>query len=113
VVVVGSSDLTHHGGHFGSPGGHGPQSEAYARNNDQRMIQRIETLDAKGVLVEANEHRNACGGGAIAATIAAVRGLGATSARLLEYTNSYQVIRQLQPSAADDTTVGYAAMVFI
>jgi MEMO1 family protein len=112
VTLVGSTDLTHHGGHFGHPGGRGEQSEAFARQNDRRMLDRIEAMDAPGAIAEAREHRNACGAGAIAAAIAAASRLGATSARLLEYTNSYVIVHEQAPYELDDTTVGYASVVF-
>ncbi len=110
--VLGSTDLTHHGGHFGSPGGRGEQSEAYTRVNDRRILDRIEALDAEAIVPEAQQHMNACGGGAIAATLAAVRALGAERGIVLEYTNSYKVVHELYPADPDDTTVGYASVVF-
>jgi len=112
VLVVGSTDLTHHGGHFGSPGGRGLAGVRWSESNDRRMLGRIAALDAAGALDESVAHRNACGGGAIAATLAACRELGATSARLLEYTHSYNISHQRYPDDPDDTTVGYASVVF-
>lgn len=113
VKVVGSTDLTHHGGHFPAPGGRGEVGEQWTARNDARMIELIETLDAEAIIPEANERRNACGSGAIAATLAACRQLGAQEGKLLEYTNSYRIMRQLAPGRSDDTTVGYASMVFV
>ena len=112
TCIVGSTDLTHYGGHFGAPHGQGAQGEQWARDNDRRMLQRIEAMDAEGVLAEADEHANACGSGAVAATIAACRVLGATRGCCLEYTNSYEVIHRKYPDYPDDTTVGYASVVF-
>ncbi len=113
VCVVGSTDLTHHGGHFGSPGGRGQKSEAYTRQNDRRMLDMIEAMDAESVVPEARNHMNACGSGAIAATIAAVREMGARAGRVLGYTNSYEIIHKKAPHAPDDTAVGYASVVFV
>ncbi|MEN6506601.1 MAG: AmmeMemoRadiSam system protein B [Planctomycetaceae bacterium] len=110
--VVGSTDLTHYGGHFGSPHGRGAAGEQWARRNDNRMLQRIEAMDAQAVLAEADVHRSACGSGAVAATIAACRALGATRGVCLEYTNSYEVVHRKYPDYEDDTTVGYASVVF-
>ena len=110
--VLGSSDLTHHGGHFGCPGGRGEQSELFARQNDQRILKLIEQLDAEAIVPEAQLHSNACGAGAIAATIAAVREMGATQSQILAYTNSYEISHQQYPDEQDDTTVGYASIVF-
>ena len=111
--VVGSTDLTHHGGHFGNPGGRGEQGVAWTVANDRRMLDLIEAMDAEAVVDEAAARGNACGAGAIAAAIAACRELGATRGMVLEYTNSYEVLHEMSPSVADDTTVGYAAVVFI
>jgi hypothetical protein len=113
VIVLGSTDLTHHGGHFGNPGGHGTDSEAFARKNDQRMIELMRQLAAEDVVPEANQHKNACGAGAIAATLAAVREMGARKGVVLDYTNSYQILREQTSHVQDDTTVGYASVVFV
>ncbi len=110
--VLGSSDLTHHGGQFGNPGGRGEKSELFARQNDQRILELIEQLDAEAIVPEADLHSNACGAGAIAATIAAVREMGATQSQTLAYTNSYEISHQQYPDEQDDTTVGYASVVF-
>ena len=112
VVVVGSTDLTHHGGHFGSPFGEGAKGEQGTVRNDRRMLDLVESMAAEKVPAEAERQGNACGAGAIAATIAACRELGATRGVCLEYTNSYRVVRQLFPQETDDTTVGYASVVF-
>jgi len=112
VLIAGSSDLTHHGGHFGNPGGHGPDSEKYAAQNDRRIINLIEQLRAEEIIPEVRERNNACGAGAIAATISAVRAMGATSGTLLAYTNSYRLTHERFPQERDDTTVGYASVIF-
>ncbi len=113
VVFLGSTDLTHHGGHFGNPGGYGEESEAYARENDRRMLDRIERLAVEEILPEAVSRHNACGAGAIAATVAAAVEQGASRAEVLEYTNSYEVLRRQSPGLRDDTTVGYASVIFV
>ena len=110
--VVGSTDLTHHGGHFGSPGGRGKEGVAWTVANDRRLLDLIEQMAAERIVPEVAEHSNACGPGAIAATIAACRELGATRGLCLEYTNSYEVIHAIYPDERDDTTVGYASVVF-
>ena len=69
-------------------------------------------MDAAAVLSEAETHGNACGAGAIAATIEACRATGATRGILLHYTNSYEVVHARYPYELDDTTVGYASVVF-
>lgn len=113
VVIVGSSDLSHHGGgRFPAPGGRGEAGEKYTTGNDGRMLALMAALDAEAVIAEADERMNACGAGAIAATLAAVRAMGARRGLCLEYTNSYRVTHAKYPSELDDTTVGYASVVF-
>ncbi|MBS3734760.1 MAG: AmmeMemoRadiSam system protein B [Phycisphaerae bacterium] len=112
ACVVGSTDLTHHGGHFGSPGGRGQAGVDWAQANDRRMVALLEQMAADQIVPEADAHKNACGAGAAAAAVAAAGQLGATRGIMLEYTNSYEILAELNPSHADDTTVGYAAVVF-
>ncbi|HDZ20526.1 hypothetical protein LCGC14_0162890 [marine sediment metagenome] len=112
IVVVGSTDLTHHGGQFGSPGGHGREGVDWTVANDRRMIDLIEAMESDRIVAEAAANGNACGAGAIAATIAACSELGATTGRCLWYTNSYEVLKELYPGHGDETTVGYASVVF-
>jgi len=110
--VVGSTDLTHHGGHFGSPGGRGREGVDWTIANDRRLLDLIEQMAADKIVHEVAQRGNACGPGAIAATIAACRELGATRGICLKYTNSYEVIHAMYPDERDDTTVGYASVVF-
>ncbi len=112
VRVVGSTDLTHHAGHFPAPGGRGEAGVRWTEANDRRMIDLMESLAAERVVPEADARGNACGAGAIAATIAACRAMGATRGLCLEYTNSYRIVHAAYPHDADDTTVGYASIVF-
>ena len=112
IVIIGSTDLTHHGGQFGSPGGHGKEGVEWTAANDRRMIELMESMSAEQIVGEAHQRGNACGAGAIAATIAACSALGATAGWSLAYTNSYEVMQALYPGHADDTTVGYASVVF-
>lgn len=110
--IIGSTDLTHHGGHFGSPGGHGEVGVKWTQRNDRRMIDLIEALAADEVITEADAQGNACGAGAVAAAIAATKEVGATRGICLAYTNSYRVVHEKYPYELDDTTVGYASVVF-
>jgi len=113
VCIVGSTDLSHHGGHFPAPGGRGDVGEKWTRANDRRMLDLIEAMDADAVVPEADEHMNACGAGAVAATVAACKALGARKGISLAYTNSYTIVHEKYPHELDDTTVGYASVVFI
>jgi AmmeMemoRadiSam system protein B len=112
VYVVGSTDLTHHGGHFPAPGGHGQKGATWTGANDRRMIDLMEAAAEDRILAEAETRSNACGAGAIAATIAACRKMGATRGLCLAYTNSYEIVHAAYPADPDDTTVGYASVVF-
>jgi len=110
--VVGSSDLTHHGGHFGSPGGKGEEGVQWSAQNDRRLLDIIEKMKADDVVPEVTARGNACGGGAIAATMAACSVMGATHGHCVEYTNSYEIMQNIYPNGQDYTTVGYACVVF-
>ena len=110
AVIVGSTDLTHYGPRFSfTPQGSGQQGLQWAKEvNDRRMIDRILDLESGQIVAESVEHRNACGGGAIAATVAACERLGATDATLLRHTTSRETAGH---SDATDA-VGYAGIVF-
>jgi AmmeMemoRadiSam system protein B len=110
AVVVGTTDLTHYGRtYYGfAPVGTGEPALEWARANDERVINLILDMRAEEIVAETDAHRNACGGGAIAGTVAAARALGAEKGHLLEYTTSYHAI----PRGPATDFVGYAAIVF-
>jgi len=113
AAVVGSTDLTHYGPQYGfTPGGVGAAGLEWARRNDQRILRLIEQLQDEQVISEAAAHQNACGAGAVAATIAACRQMGATRGVCLSYTTSADVLEQVYRTRSDDA-VGYAAVVFV
>ncbi len=113
VVIVGTSDLTHYGPSYGMTSqGTGQKGLDWAKNvNDRSMIDRILAMDAEGIVPEAAQNRNACGGGAIAATIAACQALGARQALLLEHRTSQETLKEMLPEPVADA-VGYAGIVF-
>jgi len=112
-VIAGSTDLTHHGGpRFGSPGGAGQAGLDYSVSNDRKILDLIEAMDADQIVPHARARRNACGAGAIAATVAACGELGASVGHTLGYANSQEIMRKIAPNQNDDTTVGYASVVF-
>jgi hypothetical protein len=91
AVAVGSSDLTHYGPRYGmTPAGVGERGLRWAKENDRRLLDLVVQLRAPEVLEEARVHHNACGAGAIAATITYAQALGATQGTLLHYTTSYE-----------------------
>ena len=113
AVFIGSTDLTHYGPSYGfTPEGVGPAGLSWAKQvNDRRMIDLILALGEGDVVKEAAANHSACGAGAIAATMAAVRAFGATRATLIEHTTSYEVLSELYNEPMRDA-VGYAAIVF-
>jgi hypothetical protein len=109
VTVVGSTDLTHYGPHYGiAPAGTGEPGLAWARANDRRLLDLVVALETGRVLEEAHAHYNACGPGAVVATMAMTQALGATRGQLLDYTTSYDVMPRGRPS----DLVGYGAVAF-
>lgn len=113
VAFVGSTDLTHYGPSFGfEPHGRGEAGVRWARDvNDRKLVQRIAALDAEGGLTEAATSHNACGAGAVAATIGAVLELGADRYIELEHTTSADI--ELREGGVPMTSVGYEAGVFV
>jgi MEMO1 family protein len=109
IVLVASSDLTHYGARYGfAPVGAGREALGWSRANDRRLLDRALDFDAPGVLEEAATRHSACGAGALAACITAMRELGATEAELLGQTTSWEV----RPVGPPDMFVGYASIVF-
>ena len=108
--AVGSTDLTHYGPRYGyAPAGPGEAGLAWARQNDQRLLDLVTTMQLDAILPEAEARRNACGAGAIVATIAHALTVGATRGIVLDYTTSYQVM----PIGPLVDLVGYGAVVFV
>ena len=113
VVLVGSTDLTHYGPRYGFlPKGSGPQGLSWAKDvNDRRILDLICRMDADQVGPEARQHQNACGSGAVAATIAACRRTGAVRGLVLRHTTSAEVLGGRFGPMSD--AVGYAGVVFL
>ena len=109
VCVLGSTDLTHYGPRFGfTPYGIGDKSVAPMKENDRTLIELATSMKAAEVIREAEQHRNACGAGAIAATVAAAQALGADRGYLLEHITSQDVM----PDRPASDFVGYAGILF-
>lgn len=109
VFVLGSTDLTHYGPRFWfTPFGQGNEALAKMKANDERIIDLATHMNAAEVILEAEQHHNACGAGAIAATVAAASVLGATQGYLLEHTTSQDVM----PERRATDFVGYAGIIF-
>lgn len=110
VMYLASTDFTHYGPNYGfAPAGVGTPGIQWAIQNDRRLLKLISELDAENIVPEVQQHHNACGAGAIAALLAAGRQLGATSAKLLWHTNSYETLANVCPQPPTNA-VGYAAI---
>jgi MEMO1 family protein len=107
IAVLASSDLTHYGEAYGyAPGGGGEGGMEWARANDEGLLDNVTRLDPEGALEHAVRRQSACGGGALAATMTAVKALGATQGQVLSRTSSHEQ----RPDG--DMWVGYASAVF-
>jgi AmmeMemoRadiSam system protein B len=109
AVVIGSTDLTHYGEpYWFAPAGFGAPAHEWLRANDARILRLAEQMQAEELIPEAERHPNACGPGALAATVAAAQALGAERGYLLDYTTSYDVA----PEPVFRMAVGYAGLLF-
>ena len=109
TVVVASTDLTHYGERFGfCPAGEGDSAHSWMQKNDARMIDCVERLAAEEILAEAAEHHNACGPGAVAATLASARARSATRGYPIAYSTSFDTL----PEEPFQMAVGYLGAVF-
>ncbi len=112
VAMICSVDLTHYGPNYGlTAGGIGARGLQWARENDRRLIDCIEQMDAEAIVSETAARHNSCGGGAIAATVSAARAMGAAKAVVLEHTDSSRELARLGYEDHDNA-VGYAGIVF-
>jgi MEMO1 family protein len=94
VLIVASSDMNHY------------ESDAITRVKDHRAIERILTLDPRGLHdVVTQQDISMCGFGPAVAMLTAARKLGAKSAELVKYATSGDV------SGDRDMVVGYAGVV--
>ena len=94
MLIVASSDMNHY------------ESDAVTRAKDHWAIERILTLDARGLHeVVGQQNISMCGMGPAVAMLTAARKLGANSAELVKYATSGDV------SGERDVVVGYAGVV--
>lgn len=113
AVVVASSDLTHYGPSYGFvPAGSGEAGQRWAFEvNDRNLLDLVEAMQAERVVETSMVQRSACGGGAVAAVIAAATRLGAARGYTIEHTNSSRELARLG-HVDRHNAVGYAAVVF-
>lgn len=77
AVIIASTDMTHF------------ESAETARRQDRVLIERMEALDPEGLLRERERRQiSMCGYGPVAAMLVAAIELGATGARMIDYTDS-------------------------
>jgi len=94
VLIVASSDMNHY------------ESDAVTRVKDHRAIERILTLDPRGLFdVVTQQNISMCGFGPAVVMLTAARQLGATSAELVKYATSGDI------SGDRNAVVGYAGVV--
>jgi len=111
AVYLASSDLTHYGPQYRfSPWGVGIAALERAKENDRHVLQAVTDMRPEAVVPIVRAEFSACGAGAIAAMMAACQECGATHARLLRHTNSFETLAGLVDHGSDNA-VGYAAVV--
>jgi AmmeMemoRadiSam system protein B len=96
ILIVASSDMNHY------------ESDAVTRAKDHRAIERILTLDPRGLFdVVTQQDISMCGFGPAVVMLTAARQLGAKSAELVKYATSGDV------SGDRDMVVGYAGVAVV
>ena len=95
TLLLTTSDLNHY------------EDDAITRAKDAKALDRLLSLDAKGLYdVCRNQEISMCGLGPAVAMLTALRSLGATQADLMRYATSGDA------SGDRSTVVGYAGMIF-
>jgi AmmeMemoRadiSam system protein B len=96
ILVVASSDMNHY------------ESDAVTRVKDHRAIERILSMDARGLFdVVTHQDISMCGYGPAVVMLTAARELGAKSAELVKYATSGDI------SGDRNMVVGYAGVVVV
>jgi AmmeMemoRadiSam system protein B len=94
VLIVASSDMNHY------------ESDVVTRAKDHHAIERILTMDARGLFdVVTQQNISMCGFGPAVVMLTAARQLGAKSAQLVKYATSGDI------SGDREMVVGYAGVV--
>ena len=107
IKIIGSTDLTHYGPNYGfAPAGRAEKGFDWVKDqNDRVIIDRMMEMDPAGVIREGLSSQNACCAGAAAAAIVASNAMGATSARMVGYSSSYE-------KSPGDSFVGYVGLLY-
>jgi len=107
IKIIGSTDMTHYGPDFGfTRAGTGKKAVEWVKNqNDRDAIGAMTEMDESKVIAQGLENKNMCCAGAVAATVAACRKMGAVKAIELDYATSFD-------KSASDSFVGYAGILY-
>jgi len=113
IVCIASTDLTHYGPRYGFyPQGTGQEALRWAKEvNDMEFIELALKMKAGRAIESAEENASACGPGAAAALISAMKRLGKTEGKLLAHTHSCEVMQSMYNQTSEES-VGYAAIVY-
>jgi AmmeMemoRadiSam system protein B len=111
AVYLASSDMTHYGPSYRfTPAGVGLPALQWAKDNDRRLLDLMTNMRVDRIVPEVRSRLNACGGGAIAAMLAACREYGASAGRVLRHANSFETLSEVKAQTPTDA-VGYASVV--
>jgi AmmeMemoRadiSam system protein B len=113
IICIASSDLTHYGPRYGfCPAGVGQNGIRWAKEvNDVGFIDLAVEMKPDELLINGLENTSACGAGAVAALVSAVKHLGKERGLLLGHTDSNEVMLHKYGESGNES-VGYAGIVF-
>ncbi|KYK33455.1 MAG: hypothetical protein AYK22_06580 [Thermoplasmatales archaeon SG8-52-3] len=104
IAIIASTDFSHAGFNYMSMPPEGIRVDEYAKNQDKLAIDQILKMDPMGLIdTVQNNDITMCGYGPVAATLQALKTLGAKKVDLLKYGTSYEV----HPATS---CVGYGAI---
>jgi AmmeMemoRadiSam system protein B len=107
IRVIGSTDMTHYGPDFGLiTAGTGKKGlDWVTRENDRKAVEAMLQMDDEKIIAQGLENKNMCCPGAAAATVAALKKMGAVNATEVDYATSYE-------KNASDSFVGYSGILY-
>jgi len=113
IVCLGSPDLPHYGPSYGfTPMGRGAKALAWAKEeNDGLFLKLAVGMQEENLGESAALYGSACGAGAVAATVAAAKEMGAKKGVLLGHTTSAEIVQKKYHQNSEDS-VGYAGIVY-
>ena len=106
ILIIASSDFTHYGHSYGYLPFVGGDVAGKIKELDMKTIGLVEKLDAEKVIRASYEKGlTICGYGAIASMLFAAKKLGAKKGKLMDYSTSFDISKNL------DAIVGYAGLI--